>query len=193
MFWRVCVRALAAPGVGAVAVALALCGGMPAAAEPLEQERCAALAAELALLEGGGAGESILRGPEWAKNNLTPEQINYVRRLITVREDLLFRCRNFEVVRDPPPPSVAPADAPVPSRKPALPAAAKSDGMPLPARPERAAGPGADNTARKPADAGQAVKPALRGTLPVPAKNASQTAPLPQRKAPPTPQGAGSN
>ncbi len=152
-------------------------------AEPLPQERCKALAAELSLLEGGGAGENILKGPEWAKANLTPEQITYVRRLINVRENLLFRCRSFDVVRDSPPPLIAPAAAPVPGRRPEQPKAAansspKSDGVPPPVRPERlqAKAPGGDDQSK--------AKPTtkLRSTLPS-SKNSADSVPPPERKA----------
>ena len=157
-------------------------------AEPLPQERCEALAAELSLLEGGGAGENILKGPEWAKANLKPEQITYVRRLITVRELLLFRCRSYDVVRDPPPPSIAPAAAPVPSRKPPMAVAKPSpgaDGVPPPVRPERQQAK-ADGTG-EPAAADKSkadAKPKLRGTLPA-GKKAGNDVPPPARKAKP--------
>lgn len=173
-----------------ISAAIGLAAVPAVSAEPLPQERCEALAAELSLLEGGGAGENILKGPEWAKANLKPEQITYVRRLITVRELLLFRCRSYEVVRDPPPPSIAPAAAPVPGRKPQPPkAVAKpspgADGVPPPVRPERQQAK-ADGTGESAAaDKSKAdAKPKLRGTLPA-GKKAGNDVPPPARKAKP--------
>lgn len=104
--WRAWARG-APTALGAVASGLLVVLGSAVAA-PLPQDRCAALAAELTLLEGGGAAENLARGPEWARQNLTPEQIAYVKRLIVVREHLNFRCRTFAVVRESPSPNSAP-------------------------------------------------------------------------------------
>lgn len=159
------------------ALGLAMClGTVPAFAEPLPKDKCDALAAELSLLEGGGAAENLLRGPEWAKSNLTAEQIGYVRRLIAVREDLAFRCQSTEFAIDPTLTHSAPADAPLPSRKPAPPpqAVKTGAGVPAPMRPERV-------------EATSASPPPLRGTLPATAKAAQQPVPAPQKKAKPVP------
>lgn len=169
-------------------------GAGGAIAETLAPETCTTLVSEQSLLEAGGAAENLARGPAWAKEHLTQEQIAYVKRLISVREDIAFRCRSFTVVRDPPPPSVAPETAPSPGRKPealAKTIAAKpaSDGMPLPMRRPReaageaskqAAGPpppqsrpdkgGASKSASGPKDAGQASDkpPVKRKTVKAP-------------------------
>lgn len=193
-----------APSAQRVAFAFALltgCGQLPpAVAEPLPKDQCESLAAERALLEGGGAGENIVRGPEWGKTNLTSEQIAYIRRLIAVREDLLFRCRTYEPVLEAPPPSSAPADAPVPGRKPVTKPAPGKDNVPPPERPQRIeakAAPGGESAAeRKPeadgvktaprqekkaAKAKDKAKPKddalkLRGTLAAPTKPESEGA-----------------
>lgn len=144
---------------------------VPAAtlAEPLPPETCEALIKERALLEGGGAGENIARGVEWGKTKLTPEQLDYIKRLIAVREAVTFRCRSYDVVREPSPPGAIAADnaavkdaaaVPPPVRKPAAetagPAAAQA--TPPPANAPKTA-------AKKPAT------PAKPETTPRPAKN----------------------
>lgn len=180
----------------AVVAAAALCAavsmqvmvpgwGRVAQAEPLAKEHCAELAGERTLLEGGGAGESLQRGPEWAKANLTPEQIGNVRRLIEVREDLLFRCRDFEPNQDASASSSAPAMAPLPTRKPVL---AKGDrhGVPAPVRPARAEAKVQRRASnRDDLFAPGSSKPELRGTLPATPKAASEWAPEPVRKTKP--------
>lgn len=138
-----------------------------ALAEPLPKEQCEALAAERALLEGGGASENITRGPEWGKVNMTAEQLNYVRRLIAVREDLLFRCRDHDVIGKPTLPSSAPADAPEPGRKPAVKSGArKAKDVPPPSRPSRveakAAEPGAESRPTRKSVPGTSGKAASR-------------------------------
>lgn len=195
---------------GLLVAAMAACGValLPAlvsvaVAEPLPKERCVELAAELKLLEGGGAVENIERGPDWAKANLTPEQINYIRRLIVVREDLQFRCRSFELAVDETPPSAAPADAPLPERKPAAMRTEKPEqNMPPPARPERAQKKSSDQNAgddktgqAAPSRARNvgAVKPELRGTLSATQKETSAATPAPQRKAKPVLEPAAKN
>jgi len=166
--------------------------------EPLPKERCAELAAELSLLEGGGAAENIQRGPEWAKANLTPEQMGYVRRLIAVREDLLFRCRNFAPDEEAPLPSSAPATAPLPVRKPAAPEGGNRS-VPMPARPEhveaklqgRPANNGKAGDGKDGMSAVSGPKPKLRGTFPP--KGVSAAVPAPERKTKPVPSPAAGN
>ncbi len=163
--------------------------GWPSAvsSDPLPKDRCEALVAERALLEAGGADENILKGPEWGKAHLTQQQIEYVRRLIAVRENLLFRCREFDIIRDPPPPSIAPAAAPAPGRKPAPPVTTKpADGIPPPVRPERleakANNTGNPDSGPAEAPASQtATEPTLRGTLPARTKRSADVPP-PARK-----------
>lgn len=186
--------------------AIAPCMAPFALAETLPKERCAELAAEHSLLEGGGAGANIQRGPDWAKANLTPEQIGYVRRLIEVREDLLFRCRNFELEQDaadPSAPSLAPAMAPLPVRRPAVPEG-RAQVVPVPDRPsqvnakdeKRPAGgvmAGAARDGMHAMSADGAPKPQLRGTLPVAPAAVPDMIPTPQRKAKPAPGPAAGN
>ncbi|MCB1520619.1 MAG: hypothetical protein KDJ37_08585 [Hyphomicrobiaceae bacterium] len=142
-----CLVCRTSPGFARRAVGLAFCLlALPftaVRAEPLPEADCAALRAEEALLEGGGAATNFDRGPEWAKLNLTAEQTKYVERLIGVRESLLFRCRATVVVPDAPRPVVAPEKAPLPRRKPAVAAArlvkTSTGTTTAPGRPDNAA------------------------------------------------------
>lgn len=154
--------------------------------EPLSPAECEALAAERSLLEGGGAGENIQRGPQWAKDNLTPEQITYIRRLIEVREGLLFRCPRPEIVEAaaPPPPQFAPEDAPVPGRKPETAAAnVKSETQdPSPGSTQ----PANRSVGGSAATGMEATRPELKGTLVRQPAPPAADIPAPQRKPEPS-------
>lgn len=167
---------------GFVAIGIASSGLQ---AEPLPQDKCATLVTERDLLEGGGTAANLEKGADWGRANLTAEQLNYVRRLLAVREALLFRCRSFDVVRAPPPPSVAPESAPLPGRKPDLPKPKKSArGESVPARPQekRAEQPRPrDDAYRPPGSAG----PGLRGTVPEPPIRKTEVPVMPARKPKP--------
>lgn len=199
LFFSVFIIAMPLPGLEMVAFA-----------EPLPKERCEELSAELKLLEGGGAAQNVDKGPEWAKANLTPEQINYIRRLIVVREELQFRCRIFELVLDAAPVSSAPASAPLPARKPFVPKVDKSEQAVPP--PDRPAGTDAKSpkepssgtrsstttaktgqTAKAGAAASDASQPSLRGTLPVNPKATRVEVPTPDRKVKPAPDSGAGN
>lgn len=152
---------------------------VPAAAmaEPLPAEACEALIQERALLEGGGAGENIARGVEWGKTKLTPEQLAYIKRLIIVREDVAFRCRNYDVVREPSPPAAA-AAADAKAAEKAAAAAKDAAGVPPPVRRRSAetSKPAAAKTTATPASdakpaAKRPAKPAKAEAIPRPAKN----------------------
>lgn len=111
---RPCTSAVLPLGLS-IAAAIAVLMPATAAAEPLPPDTCEALIQERALLEGGGAGENIERGVAWGKSNLTPEQLEYIKRLIAVREAVTFRCRSYDVVREPSPPSPATAQSAAPA------------------------------------------------------------------------------
>lgn len=72
--------------------ALLLATAGPAAAAPLEPEACAALKSEREQLIAAGAKVDMQKGPEWAKENLAPERLGRIERLIAVEEQLSFRC-----------------------------------------------------------------------------------------------------
>lgn len=174
-------------------------------AEPLPQETCEALDRERDLLEGGGAGANIARGAEWGKSNLTPEQVQYVLRLIEVREQIGFRCRTFAVVREPgppAPPATAPDTVPAPDRRPspaaaaatsaAAPAVAKAAiGVPLPERsppaPAAAATPKPKKPAAKKPGVEAAASPQRRNDAYVPPPGTESTFQVPAGTHPASP------
>lgn len=64
----------------------------PALAAPLGPEACATLKTEYDGLVASGAKSDMDRGPEWAKANLAPDRLGKIERLMTVGEQLSFRC-----------------------------------------------------------------------------------------------------
>ncbi len=64
----------------------------PLRTEPLAKEDCDKLMAEKSELTGAGVRDQFDKGPEWAKANMSPEQLGRVKRFITVEEQLNFRC-----------------------------------------------------------------------------------------------------
>lgn len=79
----------------------------PAGAAPLAPEACANLKQEHESLVAAGAKADMDRGPGWAKANLAPEKLSRIERLITVEEQLSFRCSQQLTARpqlkEPPP------------------------------------------------------------------------------------------
>lgn len=115
--------------------ALLLLAAPPAMAAPLEPEACAALKSEHRSLVAAGAKSDMDRGPEWARANLSPERLGKIERLITVQEQLSFRCGEQltarPAIKEPPPEVGATAagrgtssNIPLPKRKDANAAAA---------------------------------------------------------------------
>jgi hypothetical protein len=101
-----------------------------AVAAPLDPEACATLKSEYDGLVAGGAKSDKDRGPEWAKANLAPDRLGKVERLITVGEQLSFRCGQQvtanPVIKELPKPEGAsegppgkgiPSNIPLPKRK----------------------------------------------------------------------------
>lgn len=78
---------------------LLVAGASHATAAPLEPEACATLKTELQGLVAGGAKSDMDRGPEWAKTNLAPDRLAKIERLITVEEQLSFRCGELLTAR----------------------------------------------------------------------------------------------
>jgi hypothetical protein len=143
-------------------------------AAPLDAESCARLKGEQTLLEHSGARGNMLRGPQWAKANLTADKLGQIRRLIEVDEQLLFRCRGGKaLVELPPEPEADPAAAPP---------EASEDGKEAPAGADKKAAPKA--AAPKKGDAAKAV-PAAK-----PAPAAKAATPARQDGAPPSPEAA---
>lgn len=75
-----------------------------ARAAPLDAETCNKLMVEHEALETAGVEQSLAKGPEWAKANLSPDKIEQVRRFIELEELIQFRCRAKSRVTLPPDP-----------------------------------------------------------------------------------------
>jgi hypothetical protein len=91
-----CVRSRLA--LSLAALLLALPGAM---ASPLDKEECDKLKLEQGQLEQEGVRSNMAKGPEWAKGNLKPEQLEQIRRVIEVDGQLLFRCNGRPLVTLP--------------------------------------------------------------------------------------------
>jgi hypothetical protein len=72
-----------------------------ARAAPLDKAACDKLKTEQAELEQGGARAAMANGPQWAKANLKPEQLEQIRRMLDVEGQLLFRCNGRPLVALP--------------------------------------------------------------------------------------------
>ncbi len=62
-------------------------------AEPLDKESCAKLEAERSKLLDREMQAALERGPDWVKDNLSPEKIERVRQFLGIEEQIVFRCR----------------------------------------------------------------------------------------------------
>lgn len=89
-------------------LALVMLGAPAGWAERLDKRTCKTLKVELAGMLAVGIKDDMERGPLWAKDNLPPEKLAKIRRLIEVEEQLEFRCgmRRSRVV------AVSPAKGP---------------------------------------------------------------------------------
>ncbi len=72
-----------------------------ARAAPLDKAACDKLKTEQAELEQGGVRAAMANGPQWAKANLKPEQLEQVHRMLDVEGQLLFRCNGRPLVALP--------------------------------------------------------------------------------------------
>ena len=85
--------------VTAVALLTACVAASSAAfAAPLDKGACEQLQAERATLVGLRIDQVFARGPDWAKANLTPPDLDLVKRYIDLDEQLKFRCGLLAVV-----------------------------------------------------------------------------------------------
>ncbi|MEZ5853667.1 MAG: hypothetical protein R3D67_02580 [Hyphomicrobiaceae bacterium] len=82
-------RARMAWAIGAL---WATIGAIPVHAATLPAEACEKIRAEHAQLESAGMVETLKKGPDWAKANLTPAKLKEVERYIGLEEQLLFKC-----------------------------------------------------------------------------------------------------
>ncbi|MEL6297455.1 MAG: hypothetical protein AAFQ45_02695 [Pseudomonadota bacterium] len=167
-----------------------------ASAGPLTADYCRELLGQRKALEAEGVAGHVERGPEWAKTNLTPQQIGDIGAFIVLEEQIKFQCPlGFDNVVVAQIKGTARSQPPVPGSPGAdirvAKAAARRQprkearrGVPLPVR----------NTDRpeRPAQGAAVVKPQrtpeLRGTsarsrppAPRPRVTQQQTQPLPSR------------
>ncbi len=115
----------------------------------LDGETCRTLLGERDRLVETGAETHLKRGPEWAQQNLTPQQIGRVGALIKLDEQLKFRCPvgfNNEVVAGiragrrvavPPRPIRAPSEVHTRRRQIRVQTQVRGNGPPLPLRNDR--------------------------------------------------------
>lgn len=84
------------------ALGLALAAGLTgsaaiAQAEPMTFRDCISMDGEHRKLIAEGVGKHLAKGPEWAKANLSEEQIKKVKLLIAAKEAIAFRCNAKEM------------------------------------------------------------------------------------------------
>jgi hypothetical protein len=84
-------------GVTLFLVALLL-QGIGAQAANLDKDACVRLEEEQGKFEKAGVRATIAKGAAWAKDNLSPDKMQEVRRLIEVDEQILFRCQGKPLV-----------------------------------------------------------------------------------------------
>lgn len=108
--------ALASPLAAVAALLVAGTAGwthLPSAlAAQLDAAECQKLKSEEAELTRIGVRAQFAKGPDWARANLAPDAIERIRRLITLDEQIGFRCPR------PPPPKVDEAAATAATAKP---------------------------------------------------------------------------
>ena len=63
-----------------------------AQAKMQNKETCKALKSEQAEFLGSGILDDMSRGPDWVKDNLEPEQVERVKRYLTLDATLAFQC-----------------------------------------------------------------------------------------------------
>ena len=78
--------------LAAWAAAATLAMPVSAPAKPLEYDYCQELKTEQRTLRNAGIERDMRRGPDWAKANLTDEDLGRIRRYLTVEEQIRFRC-----------------------------------------------------------------------------------------------------
>lgn len=90
-------------------------------AVPLMEDACERYAAERSILMRLGVDTHLARGPDWAKANLTPPQLDLIQRYIKLDAALKFRCPEKYaalVVQAPQTQRRLDVTPPPPSRKP---------------------------------------------------------------------------
>ena len=102
---------------------LSLAGPSAVDAARLGKDACYELRVELGMLRAAGVEEDMKLGPEWARINLTRDELKNVQRLVEVEEQLRFRCGSLRGRLVAKKPRVIPAPD-TPLRKPSTPKAA---------------------------------------------------------------------
>lgn len=82
-------------------------GSLAARAAKLDDTACDTLKVERARLDTDAIKSDMAKGPQWAKDNLTPERLKEIEQLIGLQESIAFRCPRPKPV--PAPASVAKA------------------------------------------------------------------------------------
>ncbi|MDQ8700746.1 hypothetical protein [Hyphomicrobium sp. LHD-15] len=126
-------------------LAAVLLAASPAAAAPLDPQACTTLKSEYQSLVAAGAKSDKEKGPQWAKSNLQPDRLGAIERLITVEEQLSFRCGEVLTARpalkeQPKPPQVLNADATAAGTGSNKAGAGKISSIPPPVRKNKNAG-----------------------------------------------------
>jgi hypothetical protein len=127
-------------------LAAALLAASPAAAAPLEPQACTSLKSEYQTLVSAGAKSDMNKGPQWAKANLQAERLAAIERLMTVEEQLSFRCGELLTARPalkelPKPTQVLNADVSGASTGTAKKGAGKLSSIPPPVRKNKSDAP----------------------------------------------------
>lgn len=103
-----------------------------AQAERLPEAQCKAFQSEKQKLIRDGILIQMAKGPQWAKQHLKPEELNKIKRYISVTEQVLFRCTGAPEAEQKivtlklrgqkrkKPKSARTASLPLPSRKPVV-------------------------------------------------------------------------
>ena len=84
-------RVILALAVAAVWACGCFTSGMAHAAK-LDDAACDALKVERARLDTDAIKSDMAKGPQWAKDNLTPERLKEIEQLIGLQESIAFRC-----------------------------------------------------------------------------------------------------
>ena len=77
---------------GPAFLVIALLAASPAVGSPLSKAECGALKTQYDALVADGAKSDMDHGAAWAHANLTPDRLGKVKQLISLEEQLSFRC-----------------------------------------------------------------------------------------------------
>jgi hypothetical protein len=151
-----------------------------AQATPLDKAACDKLKSEQLELEQGGVRAAMANGPQWAKANLKPEQLDQVRRILDIEGQLQFRCNGHPLVALPKDVDADPAlsDAGEPIKE-AAPAGEPREGAP----PGGAAPAGGQKAAGNKGVVGRPARTAGHATAPASGEQTGKAKAKPKAKA----------